>query len=155
MISVIVPTRDSAATLPACLAALVPAAVNALVREVIVADGGSSDATLEIAEDSGAKVVGSIDDAVALAKSDWVMVLSPLARLERGWEAEVKLHIDRHAGKAACFRLAYEDRGVGPRLREALTALGGPRAEQGLLVERGRYGQHGPMRRLNAKAFIL
>lgn len=155
MISVIVQTHNAAASLPACLAALVPAAVDALVREVIVVDAGSADATLDIAEDSGAKLAPSIDEALAMARADWVMLLSPLARLERGWEAEVKLHIDRYPGKAACFRLAWEDRGLGPRLREALTALGGPRAEQGLLIERARYGRHGPMRRLNAKAFIL
>ena len=41
MISVIVPTHDSAAVLGACLSALVPAAVTGLVREVILADGGS------------------------------------------------------------------------------------------------------------------
>jgi cellulose synthase/poly-beta-1,6-N-acetylglucosamine synthase-like glycosyltransferase len=55
MISVIVRTLDNAATLPACLGALVPAAVDAIVTEVIVVDGGSTDATLEIVEDAGAK----------------------------------------------------------------------------------------------------
>jgi len=42
MISVIVQTLNNAATLPACLGALVPAAVDAIVTEVIVVDGGSS-----------------------------------------------------------------------------------------------------------------
>ena len=36
------------------LAALVPAAVDGIVREVVLADGGSSDKTILIADDAGA-----------------------------------------------------------------------------------------------------
>jgi len=155
MISVIVPTRDSAAVLGPCLSALVRAAVSGLVREVFVADAGSTDATLEIADDAGARITGSVDEAVAAAKGDWIMLLAPETRLEPGWEAEVALHVDRHAGKAACFRLAYEDAGIAARLREVVAGFGGRRAEQGLLVETARYAAPGAVRRLNAKAFIV
>ncbi|MES2035559.1 MAG: glycosyltransferase [Pseudomonadota bacterium] len=154
MITVIVPTRDSAAVLGPCLSALVRAAVSGLVREVFVADAGSGDATLEIADDAGARIVGSVAEAVAAAKGDWIMVLAPETRLEPGWEAEVALHVDRQAGRAACFRLAYEDAGVAARLREMLAKLGGRRAEQGLLVETTRFGTPGKVRTLNTKAFI-
>lgn len=153
MISVIVPTRDSAATLAACLSALVRAAVDGLVREVIVADDGSTDATLEIAEDAGAKVVATIDEAVKIAKSDWLLVLSPLARLENGWAAEVSLHIDRNPSKAACFRLAHED--GGRPLESWLSGFGAPREEQGLLIPTARYGGAFAIRRLNSRAFVL
>lgn len=155
MISVIVPTRDSAASLPVCLSALVSAAVSGLVREVILADAGSQDATVEIAADAGALIVeGGVAEAAAKAKGDWLLVLPPQCRLESGWEAAAADHIDRRRGEAACFRLAVEASGPAARVREALTGLVGPKAEQGLLVERERLTSPGPLRRLAARVFV-
>ena len=156
MISVIVPTRDSAIVLPVCLSALVSAAVSGLVQEVVLADGGSADATLEIALDAGARVVaGDVAAAVATAKGDWVLILPPTTRLEAGWEAEAAEHIDRHPGKAACFRLAFDSASLGARLREGVSTISAPRPEQGWLVETKRFGQGGlPVRRLGARAFV-
>lgn len=156
MISVIVPTRDSAVFLPVCLSALVSAAVSGLVKEVVLADGGSGDATLEIALDAGARIVaGDIAAAVATAKGDWVLILPPATRLEAGWEAEAAEHIDRHAGKTACFRLAFDSASLGARLREGLSTVSTPRPEQGRLVETKRFGESGlPMRKLGARAFV-
>lgn len=156
MISVIVPTRDSAIALPVCLSALVSAAVSGLVKEVILADAGSGDATLEIAADAGARVVaGDVAAAVASAKGDWVLILPPSTRLETGWEAEAADHIDRHAGKAACFRLAFDSASPVARLRELAASLGAPGAGQGWLVETKRYGTGGlGVRKLGARAFV-
>ena len=156
MISVIIPTRDSAAVLGPCLSALVPAAVSGLVREVILADGGSADGTLAIAEDAGARVVaGDIAAAVAAAKGDWLLILPPTTRLEPGWESEAAGHLERQAGRAACFRLAVDAGGPTARIREWLAGLGGPTAAHGLLVERTRYDAAGlPIRRLGARAFV-
>ncbi len=155
MITVIVPTRDSAASLPVCLSALVPAAVSGLVREVILADAGSTDATLEIALDAGARVVsGGLAEAAAEAKGDWLLILPPACRLETGWEAAAADHMDRRRGEAACFRLSVEAHGPAARLRETLTGLGGPRAEQGLLVERSRLAKPGALRKLSARVFV-
>ena len=53
-ISVIIPTLDAEAALPACLAALIEGVVAGLVREVIVTDGGSTDGTFRVAEETGA-----------------------------------------------------------------------------------------------------
>lgn len=156
MISVIVPTLDSARTLPVCLTALVSAAVSGLVKEVLVADAGSRDATLEIAADAGARVVaGDVAAAVATAKGDWVLILPPGTRLETGWEAEAAEHIDRHAGKAACFRLAFDSASPMARVKEGLASVSAPTAEQGRLVETRLYGVGGvPLRKLGARAFI-
>lgn len=156
MISVIVPTRDSAAVLGPCLSALVPAAVSGLVREVILADVGSTDGTLALAEDAGARVMaGDIPAAVATAKGDWLLVLPPTTRLEPGWEAEAADHVERHAGKAACFRLAFDSASPMARLREWLASLGPPVGAQGRLVEKRRHGDARlPTRRLGARAFV-
>ena len=55
MISVVIPTLNAAKTLPLTLAALAPAAMDGLVRELIIIDGGSSDDTAVIADEAGAR----------------------------------------------------------------------------------------------------
>ncbi len=54
-VSVVVPARDEALTLPDLLASL--AAFDAPVREVVVVDDASRDATAEVARSAGARVV--------------------------------------------------------------------------------------------------
>ena len=53
MISVVIPTSNSERLLPRCFDSLITAAVRGGVLEVIVADGGSSDETLAIADAAG------------------------------------------------------------------------------------------------------
>lgn len=143
MISVVVRTLNNAATLPACLGALVPAAVDAIVTEVIIVDGGSTDATLAIVEDAGAKRAESIEAAVAAAKSDWLLLLPADLRLEAGWDAEAAAHLQTAGGRGARFRLAQ----WWP-LR-----LGDRRA---LLVRKDRFGQAlGRVKRLDSRAYPL
>ena len=57
MISVVIPTLNAEESLPAVLAALVPATLEGVVREVIVVDGGSRDRTVEFADHAGAELV--------------------------------------------------------------------------------------------------
>ncbi len=101
MISVIVPTLNSAAGLQTLLPPLVPAAIDGLVREVIAADGGSTDATLAICEDAGVKVVtGGIVAAAAVARSDHVLILPDDLNLAEGWEASLARHLRNGGGPA-------------------------------------------------------
>ena len=86
MISVVIATLNDERTLGETLGALVPAAVDALVREVIVVDAGSTDHTLEIADDAGARIFKASESGVAriargcdLARGDWLLILDPLA----------------------------------------------------------------------------
>jgi glycosyltransferase involved in cell wall biosynthesis len=113
MISVVVPTLNAEHSLVACLAPLVPASMAGLVRELIVVDAGSTDATLEIADDAGAHIVRSADGVgagIAAAKGPWILALAPGVRLERGWETEVQRHIEG-SREAARFRLYRADGG--------------------------------------------
>jgi glycosyltransferase involved in cell wall biosynthesis len=153
MISVVIPTLDDEARLATTLAPLVPAAIHGLVTEVIVADGGSTDATLALADDTGARVVPTEADlgrrlaaGCAAARSDWLLVLPPGVRLEAGWEAAAEAHITAAPGKAGYFRVVLE--GQGTRLREHLAGwrvalTGRPYFEQGLLISRRLYDQMG------------
>ena len=56
-LAVVIPTLDAAATLAATLAALAEGA--ALLHEIVVADGGSDDATVALAGRAGARVVAA------------------------------------------------------------------------------------------------
>jgi glycosyltransferase involved in cell wall biosynthesis len=110
MISVVIATHNDAQTLGQTLASLVPAAVDGLVREVILADAGSTDETLAIAEDAGASVVpcdGPVEarllQGCLAARSDWLLILEASAPAPQGWEGAAGRHIERHAGQAACW----------------------------------------------------
>jgi glycosyltransferase involved in cell wall biosynthesis len=105
MISVVIATLNDERTLGEVMGALVAAAVDALVREVIVVDAGSTDHTLEIADDAGARILkASGPDAVAqgcaTAKGDWLLILDPKAPVPDGWEKAVAEHIRLHGGQA-------------------------------------------------------
>lgn len=54
LISVVIPTLNEAARLPACLAGLTSSPVP---HEIIVVDGGSTDSTVELAREKGVRVL--------------------------------------------------------------------------------------------------
>jgi len=165
MITVIVPTLNAEAGLAACLTSLVPATVEGLVREVIIVDGGSSDRTLAIADQAGARVLQSapgrgvqLAAGAAAARMPWLLFLHADTILEAGWEREAAALIERvDAGEwpqsAAAFRFALDDLGLRPRLVETGVALrcallGLPYGDQGLLIPRRLYAQIGGFREL-------
>lgn len=97
MITVVVPAHDSAEALAGLLTTLVPAAVDGLVKDVVIADAGSEDATSELCEESGATLVrGSIAAAAARGRGNWLMILAPETRLPSGWRESVAEHVVRN-----------------------------------------------------------
>jgi GT2 family glycosyltransferase len=164
MISVVIATLNAAGTLPAALSALVPASVSNLVREVVVADAGSTDATLEIVDDAGARLVaGGLEAGLAAAKGPWLLVLAPDTRLAPEWETAARDHIEHHAKEAGYFRLALDDHRASARIGEALASLRGASAGNGLLLPKALYEERGAepgklrgrLRPLAARAFRI
>jgi len=151
MISVVIPTHNEAGHLPLTLAALVPAAMDGLVREVIVSDGGSTDGTLEAADEAGAKIVTSVKGrgqqlaaGCALAKGPWLLILHADSRLAVGWETIALSHIRQQADRAGYFKFQLDDPSLiarvwemGVALRCRLLAL--PYGDQGLLISKALY----------------
>lgn len=165
MISVIIPTFNAQATLAETLSALVPAAVDGLVRQVIVVDGGSSDRTAAIVDNAGAEMVqgsGGRGPQLALgakrARFPWLLFLHADTVLEPGWEREAAAFMERIDGgrrpaAAAAFRFALDDTGSAPRVWERMVALRCsilrlPYGDQGLLIPEQLYQQVGGFRPL-------
>jgi rSAM/selenodomain-associated transferase 2 len=160
MISVVIPTLNAEADLARTLTALVPAAVDGLVRDVVIADGGSVDATAKIAEEAGAKFVEArrgrgvqLAEGARHAKGDWLLFLHADTVLQPGWEREafaLMSAVERGARgeTAAAFGFTLDDNGLwsaflkqAVRLRCALLRL--PYGDQGLLISRRLYDELG------------
>ena len=155
-ISIIVPTLNVAPHLPRCLGALMEGLSAGLIRELIVTDGGSQDATLDIADEAGAVLVkgpasrgGQLRRGCAVARGAWLLVVHADTVLDPGWAQQVAAHISGAGPEGtgagpAYFRLAFDAPGLRPRwvagwanLRAALFGL--PYGDQGLLVRQSDY----------------
>ena len=154
LLSVVVPALDEAATLPALLATL--RAGLPLAHEVVVADGGSSDATRDLARTAGARVVEAprgrgrqlaAGAEAAVADALWFLhadvrpdatLLAEVATLAAGHAAGHPLSA-AWAGRLAIDApgLAYRAVAAGTNLRSRV--LGLPYGDQGLLVARAHY----------------
>lgn len=163
MISVVIPTLNAERHLPRAFDCLIQATVKGLVREVIVADGGSSDGTAMLADAVGAHVVSAprgrgqqLAAGAEAAKSDWLLFLHADTALEPGWEAEAESFVERsdlERPRAAAFRFALDDFGFPARLLERLVWLrcflfGLPYGDQGMLIPRRLYRKVGGYRPL-------
>jgi rSAM/selenodomain-associated transferase 2 len=154
MLSVVIPTLNAAPYLTSCLAALEGA------DEIVVADGGSSDASVALAETAGARVVRSargrgvqLRAGSEAATGDWLLFLHADTRLGENWREAVAAHVAAVPAWAACFRFRLDDavwrarlieRGVAARVR----LFGLPYGDQGLLLSRALYDSVGGYRAL-------
>ena len=165
MISIVIPTLNAESGLAASLSALVTATVEGLVREVIIVDGGSTDRTLSIADQAGARIVTSepgrgrqLRAGAEAARFGWLLFLHADTVLEPGWEREVwalveRVEIGERPETAAAFRFALDDLGFLPRLVEVgvglrSSAMRLPYGDQGLLIPRRLYDRLGGFRDL-------
>ena len=150
MLSVIIATLDCERPLGRTLAALVPGAVDGLVSEAIVADGGSRDGTAIVADAAGCAFVTvegplgwRLKTAAAKARAPFLLFLRPGIVLDAGWIGEARRFAERSAAaqSAAVFRRGASGqstlRDMCALLAAALGAL--PHPDQGLLISRQFY----------------
>ena len=156
-LTIIIPTLNAQASLPASLNALMEALPNALLAEVIIADGGSTDATLKIADDWGGRIVRTdkgrgrqLHAGADKAKGTWLLFIHADTCLSADWSAAVIQHISdkTNHNRAGYGRLRFDVGGIRPRfvagwanLRSAVFAL--PYGDQTLLISRDYYHEIG------------
>jgi glycosyltransferase involved in cell wall biosynthesis len=161
MISVVIATHESEQLLVPTLAALVPGALSGVLREVIVTDGGSGDATATVADVAGCSFVVSkeptgarLKAAAASARSPWLLFLRPGTVPDAIWIDETSRFIQEAelgGNVEACvavFRPAAAIGGRRPLVVEGLALIAAafgalPRPGQGLLVSKRFYERLG------------
>ncbi len=153
-LSIVIPTVNGAQRLPGCLAALTAGnGARALDCELVIVDGGSSDASVALAGAAGARVIAApkgrgsqLRQGAEAARGEWLFFLHDDTRLGDGWR-RVVLDFIGDAGnrrRAGYCRLAF-DEPVSAAARVAALAnwrarvLGLPYGDQGLLIARAFY----------------
>ncbi len=130
--------------------------------EIIVADGGSKDATTEIAHIHGARTIHTqrgrgcqLAAGAEAGKADWLLFLHADTRLSDDWRAVVFPFIadPQNINRAAVFRFRLDDEDTAARHLEKIVdwrtrTLGLPYGDQGLLMSRDFYLKLGGYRPL-------
>jgi hypothetical protein len=157
MLSVIIPTEGVERAAVATLAALVPGAAAGVVREVLLVDRSDTGVIERVADVAGCRFLrfeGSHAAALAAgarqASSSWLMFLHAGAVLDAGWIDETAQFIARVSDsgqpRAGIFRYARSPY-AGSSLRDGFKfiarMIGGPSADQGLLIARDHYERLG------------
>lgn len=152
LLSVVIPTLNEASTVAALLADLAAVTVP---YEVIVADGGSSDETLRIAEEADARTVAvkrgrgiQLRKGAEVARAPLLCFLHADVRLGVGAAARLSRLALESPDYACAFRLRIEAAGGRFRLIERGANLrtrffGLPYGDQGLVVRREHYVEAG------------
>ena len=151
LITVIIPTLDEAALLGATLDCV----RGATGIEIVVADGGSRDATREIAAQAGAAVLVTLDgraaqqnQAAAVAKGRYLLFLHADTLLPDGYAELIRRTLDRPATVAGAFRFRMEGIGASRRLAEwganiRSSLCQWPYGDQGLFMEKRVFDELG------------
>lgn len=151
ILSAIIPTLNAGEALASCMTSLREA------DEIIIADGGSTDATLAIARAAGATIVTSergrgvqMANAAQAARGEALLFVHADTRISPGWRELANCHLDS-SPRPACFRLKLDDPAWQARVIELAVSLrtrlaGLPYGDQGLLVSRSAYDAAGGFR---------
>ena len=150
MFSIIIPSHDLERALVPTLAALVPGATAGIVREVIVADGGSRDETEQVADLVGCRFFVSreplgarLKAAAAIARADWLMFISPGAVPDVTWIDETAAFAEKAGAdaRAAVFAPIPDWTGVAGAVRAILGRA--PAGQLALIIRKSLYNELG------------
>lgn len=156
LLSIVIPTLDAAGCLGPTLDAVIGEG-GGFEIEIIVADGGSKDATRDMARAAGARVITAVGgrgpqlrSGAAEASGQWIMFLHADTRLAPDWRAHVAAFIanPENRERAATFRFALDDEGAPARRLEHMVAwrfrvLGLAYGDQGLIIGQEFYTRLG------------
>ena len=156
MLSIVIPTLNCGRLLGPTVEALVPGALSGLVSQLVISDGGSTDATLTIADAVGAEVVAGgpgrgaqLARGAEAAKGRWLMFLHADTVLAPNWPDKTRQFIgEGDEARAASFRFRLDDRRLRARVVERIVGLRCrlfvlPYGDQGLLISRRLFDQLG------------
>jgi rSAM/selenodomain-associated transferase 2 len=152
-LSVIIPTLNAAGGLRRSLPPLAEFESLDLLRELILADGGSNDETLAIGEAAGVTTVSvergrgvQLAAGAEAASGEWLLFLHADTVLDAGWADCVYDFMvnDSNRRRAGYFRFTLDDDRFAARILERAVAfrcrwLGLPYGDQGLLISREFY----------------
>jgi len=161
-LSIVIPTYNAVSMLGPTLAILAQIESVGLIKEVVVADGGSTDDTVAVAREAGAVVVVSnlgrgqqLKTGASVATGSWLLFLHADTLLEVGWSEAVREFIGHPnaRGVAGYFRFAVGDQTPAARRLERIVhwrnrVLALPYGDQGLLLSKSLYEQLGGYRPL-------
>ncbi|MFO0995624.1 MAG: TIGR04283 family arsenosugar biosynthesis glycosyltransferase [Alphaproteobacteria bacterium] len=161
LLSVVIPALNAARHLPPVLAALVRAAEE-LPLEIVLADGGSTDATVDVAVGCGARIVRAgrgrgtqLAAGADSAEADWLFFLHADTIPGHGWTETFRRFMAEPSNRdrAAVLRFALDDPSASARRLEAVVGwrtrrLGLPYGDQGLLISSAFYRELGGYKRI-------
>lgn len=143
-LSVIIPTLNADEQLPAILQ-------NLRGYKVLVVDGGSTDATQEVAQKAKAKwlisekgrgfqIANGIEKACQIwGSSNWILILHADTQLDETAKNAISRHIQSEDKRAGYFKLAYRSNDFASKVVTSLAnwranTFGLPFGDQGLLI---------------------
>jgi len=152
-LGVVIPTLNAGTRLGDAIGALTAASAVGLDLDLVVADGGSTDATPALAARLGARLIfpprgrgAQLAAGAMAARGDWLLFLHADTVLTPGWAGAAVRYMAAPANRerAATFRFALDDPSPAARRVERLVgwrgrALGLPYGDQGLLIARSFY----------------
>ncbi|MGY9045976.1 MAG: glycosyltransferase [Rhodobacterales bacterium] len=151
-ISIILPTLDARDGLAETIPSLMEGLEAGLVRELILSDGGSTDATRAVADAAGAIWLSApvaraqrLRRGADAARGEWLMFLEPGVVLSPGWTQDLRAALKTPG--AHHFRLRLRGKGLLPRIVGTWANLRAarrlPDPEHGLLIHRSLYDAAG------------
>jgi rSAM/selenodomain-associated transferase 2 len=145
-LSVVIPTLNTQHVLPSTLESLMEGVFAGVIGDLVIVDGGSTDATINIAKEVGATFLatkpsrgGQIFAGVSACKCDWVLILHADSRLSQGWAELIPAAPDPE--QAYYFKMQFDAVGFAAwwvakwaNLRSKIFAL--PYGDQGILIHK-------------------